>query len=434
MKLKLLCILLSFFLLASCSGKKKKSYLEGKDFISLTEETYKAVPDKDTKDVALNLSSPEKLGSWKSSDFNLAKKPENILITNFNPNTSKSYSIYRNDNIYGSDYTPVIDQDVAYIVDNNNIAHAFDLKTKKNRWSQKLINKYRTKEFAGGGIAKQGNTLVATFGSNNIVALDASNGNVIWDYKLSNVARATPTIDGDYAYIITIDNRIYSLDIETGIPKWTISGAVERLGIYGAASPAVYDRSVVVPHSSGQLISIETNTGRVFWDLSLIKTNQNATSFYLNDIDMTPIIDNGTIYVCNYSGTFFAISVNDGSIKWVNDTIGGGKYMWDTDEFIFTVNKYSQLLAVYKLDGSVKWALDLDTGKKKSEKTSFNGPIMINSKLYISSSEGQLIEVNPHNGKLTNSYKIPKNIYSPPIASNNSLYLFSNQGTLTIIE
>jgi len=48
--------------------------------------------------------------------------------------------------------------------------------------------------------------------------------------------------------------------------------------------------------------------------LSLINTNQSTTSLYLNDIDMTPVIDQDVIYICNYSGTFFAININTGSI------------------------------------------------------------------------------------------------------------------------
>lgn len=439
---KLNIILAAILILVGGCSKKTKSYLEGKDYINLMEEEFKAVPDNSLKGINVVIPAAQKNKHWINSNFNQAKAPENIAVNGFNPANQKKYTLYRDSNIFGSNYTPVIDDGVLFIVDNKNTVHAFDVDNSfKSKWKKSLINKYQSSEFAGGGIAKHQNILIVTYGSNSVVALDAKNGDMLWQYKLSNISRASPVISGELAFIITIDNKIYCFDIHSGVSKWAMSGAVESLGVFGSASPAVGGDKVIAPYSSGQLFAIGVTTGQVIWDVSLIKSQQNSTSLYLNDIDTSPVISDGIVYVANYTGALFAIDLSTGQIKWVNEQAGGNKFVWVIEDFIFTVNKASQLVAVYKLDGAVKWVLDLLPYELKSQKkqkqlgdfTIYSGPVMINGKLYLSSSEGKLFEVDPKDGKLINHYTIPKDIYTPPIAADDKVYLFNNGGSLVVM-
>lgn len=445
MKRSKLIILLTIFSLSlcniSCSKKKSKSYLEGKEYINLMEEDFKSLPDPSLQDIKVILPKAKENNQWLNSAFNQVIVPNNILVKNFNPTKQKTYAIYKNKTIFGSDYTPIIDNNILYAVDNKNTIHAFDLAAHKTIWKRVLVNKYLTPEFAGGGITKHNDILIVTYGSNSIAAIEAKTGEVKWQYELSNIARSSPAISKNSAYILTIDNKLYCLDLLSGIPKWTISGAVEKLGIFGSASPAISEGKIVTPHSSGQLLAVNAANGNVIWDISLIKSQQNASTLYLNDIDMTPLISDGIIYIGNYTGALFALDLNNGAIKWINDTAGGTKYAWETEDFIFTVNKYSQLVATYKLDGLIKWSLNLSLTENKTTKnkrsndfTAYNGPIMINDKLYINSSNGKLFEIDPDKGKLLNQYLIPKDIYTPPIVVKDKVYLFNNNGNLTVIN
>jgi outer membrane protein assembly factor BamB len=426
------------FLTTSCSKKKGKSYLKGKKFITLMSESYVIKPDKSLSDIKISLRKASKVTNWTNSNFNIvANKIDNILIPDLDLNKSASYSVYRNKDIPGSSYTPVIKDNLLYIVDNENTVHAFNLISKKKAWSKLLINKYKTGSFAGGGIDIYKDTLIVTYGSNNVVALDIKNGDIKWQYSLSNVSRATPISYNGKTYVLGIDNTFYCFDIKNGTPQWSLPGASENLSFYGSASASISNNKIIVPHSSGQVLLANASNGKVLWDINLIKTQSNATSFYLNDIDTTPMVDDGVVYIGTYNGTFFAVDLETGAIKWVDENTGGGKYVWTDEEWIFTINKHSQLVAMYKLDGAVKWVLDLEANSsktKKDESTSFNGPILINSKLYISSSSGELFEVDAKNGKLLNTYSIPKGIYTPPIVSGDKIFLFKNSGKLTIIN
>jgi outer membrane protein assembly factor BamB len=440
----ILIVVISLIFVVTTTGcnNKTKSYLEGKKYINLMEEEFKATPDSSMAKINISIPKAGTNKSWKNSNFIESYLPQNILINNFDPNKQKKYSLYNNNCIHGSNYVPVIDDGMLFIVDNKNTVYGFDINNlSKAKWKKTLINQYQSTEFAGGGIAKYKNILVTAHGSNNITALNSNTGEIIWEYKLSNITRATPIIHNEHAFILTIDNKVYCFNIYSGVPKWSLPGAIEKLGIFGSASPAIAQDKVIVPHSSGQLLSIDADKGEVLWDINLIKNTQNSTTLYLNDIDMTPIINDDTIFVANYAGTFFAIDINTGNIEWYSDSVGGNKYAWYANDFIFTINKYSQLVAAYKIDGAIKWVLDLTPFEKKTKKKNkklgnyitYSGPIMINSSLYIVSSEGTLLQVDPKNGKLMNQYSIPKDIYTPLLVSGDKAYLFNNNGSLTVI-
>ncbi len=434
--IKIFIIILALSFISSC-GKKTKSYLIGKDYINLMESDFKATADKSLSEVKIPIAKAEIQKSWTNSNFNLAHKHSNIKIDGINFTKQKKYSLYRNNNIYGSNYSPVIDEGKIYVIDNKNHLHAFDInRSYKKLWSRPLVNKYKTTEFAGGGISKYKDLLVVTDGSNNVAAVDANNGDLIWNAKISNISRSSPDIHDELAYVLTIDNKLYCFDIYTGTIKWIHASAMEQFGVFGSATSNIYNNNVVAPYSSGQLVMLDSKTGVEIWNKSLVNNQQNSTSLYMNDIDMTPLVADDTIYVGNYMGTLFAIDGNNARVKWQNESAGGNSDAWNTEDFIFTVNKFSQLLAIYKLDGHVKWVLDLKTQEKlkKDAAPFYSGPIMINGKLILTSSTGSLFEIDTQTGKVINRFNIPKDIYAPPIVADNLLYLFNNNGTLVVIN
>ena len=437
---KIFRIFLVVTVLVSSFGcaKKDKVKLPGK-YIDLMQEINHATPSAELDKVTIKIPAAVANNSWLNSNFSLAEIPGNIKIEPILTHSSSTYKLQYSKNIYGASVTPVIDGGVIYVSDNQGQASAYNLdKLNKPIWTSKVIVGGDEKEFAGGGLALAQSRLVFTFGSKIIVALDQTSGSEVWRYSLSNISRSAPVIRNGKVFALTIDNRLYCLDLNNGAMIWTYEGATEQFGVFGFASPIVTDKLVIAPHSSGQLIALDIKSGEVVWQVSLIKNTNNNTMVYLNDIDMTPIIDHGVIYLSNYAGVMFAINANNGQVNWANDTAGGNKFAWIAGDFIYAVNRYNQLVAVQAKTGMIKWAQNLEEEagdkKKTKEKFVFSGPIMVNDLLYLTTSDGRLLAFDPITGSKAGEYKIAKAVYSPAIAAANHLYFINNFGTLSIIR
>jgi outer membrane protein assembly factor BamB len=422
-----------------CADKDKIKKLPGK-YIDLMQEIEYAQPDKALAGKSVVVPAAQVNNKWLNSGFSVSSVVENIKVEpglSFKINNSK---LSHSKSFYGSSVTPVVSDNILYSFDNYGYVSAYNVNSfSKPIWSKQLLTKDIVKDSIGGGLVCDKNFLVVAFGNSTLFALNKDDGSEIWSYNLSSIARSTPVIKDNKVFILTVDNRLYCLNLLTGKLIWTHEGAIEQFGVFGSASPVISGNLVIVPHSSGQINALNISSGETVWQISLIKSNSNSTMLYLNDIDMTPIVNQGTIYVSNYAGTMFAIDASTGQIKWLNNSIGGNKFSWIAGNYIYSVNKYNQLTAVLKQTGQIKWVSDLvekiETKKKSNkDKLVASGPIMVNGMLYLTTSDGKLIVFDPLSGAKINEYTISKNVYSPPISVGDKIYFINNSGTLSVVR
>lgn len=417
--------------ITSCSGNKTKRP-PGK-YVDLMQEVNYAQVDK-TLSTPIKIPTAQNSTQWLSSSFDLTQTPENIKIDQLSYQSAK-YKLITSRNLHTSIMTPVISNNRLFAFDNNGYITAYELGNfRKALWSKKIVEKGIEADLAAGGITANNTLIAATFGNNILYLINQESGEELWQYKLSNLARSAPVIKNNHVFVLTIDNRLYCFDLQKGEIKWTHEGAVEQFGMFGFASPVATDKLVIAPHSSGQLHAINISNGEVLWSISLIKDFNNSTMLYLNDLDMTPIVKNGVVYISNYAGTMFAIALSTGELLWSNDSAGGNKFAWVAGEFIYTVNRYNQMIAIYAKTGQIKWEISLEKYLPKKEKMTFSGPTMINNQLHLLTSKGKLLVIDPIDATITAEYQVAKSAFSPLIAVDNAAYLIDNSGNLSVIN
>ncbi len=432
---RVILLIIALSMNTGCDKSNKNKPLPGKH-INLMQEIIYAKPDEALKNKEIIIPTAQVNHQWLSSNFDLNSVPQNIKIETPLSYQISRHSLLKANSMLTSTITPVIAEGVLYLADSRGNVAAYNTKNfSKPLWYKMALNKADIYDQVGGGLKLVQNTLVVTFGGKTIVALDKTSGEEIWTYNLSNIARSAPEIKNNLVYVLTIDNRLYCLNLHNGFVVWTHEGAVEQFSVFGSASPVTTEHLVIVPHSSGQLLALNAKTGESVWQLNLIKNVNNNTMLYLNDIDMTPVINQNTIYLSNYTGVMFAIDITTGHIKWTNDSVGGSKFIWIAGDYIYSVNNYQQLTAVLKQTGQVKWVQNIEDGtpKSKKDKLVLAGPIMINNILYFTSVDGMLIAFESTTGKKIYEYKIDKAVYSPPIAVERNIYFINNTGVLSVI-
>ena len=103
-------------------------------------------------------------------------------------------------------------------------------------------------------------------GTERLLCLDEETGQILWThewpttYRNLNVSfatgpRATPTVDGDRVYVLGAGGRLVSLETETGRVAWQVDTVVQydaTVPVYGMSNaPLVDDDRLIVSSSEG---------------------------------------------------------------------------------------------------------------------------------------------------------------------------------------
>src|SRR5499426_3867744 len=127
-------------------------------------------------------------------------------------------------------------------------------------------------------LVNNGIMFLATPG-NQVLALDARNGNLIWRYRrplpedviLLHATSRGVALFGDKVFFASGDAVLVALDAKTGKEVWTTKVADNRVGYYMSVAPLVAERKVLVGASGGELgvrgfvAAFDIENGKELW-------------------------------------------------------------------------------------------------------------------------------------------------------------------------
>jgi outer membrane protein assembly factor BamB len=418
---KLVCASLLVLMTVACN--KNEEAIDLSKYEALDAGTLQLfAPDPALKNQTISIPGATKISAWPTSGGVLSNIPQNLSVASKPGSTeAKTYDIHTK---FSKEYhfvgnTPVISGNKLFVLGDKSCLHAYDLSNlKKERWKI-TFNNTEEDVFRGGGIFASNNNLAVTHGSNSISVLDANTGAEKWKYMMSNISRTAPIIYRDRVFALTVDNKLYCLDLATGLLKWIHEGAAEQLSVLKTSSIVAYQDSILVPYSIGQVYAVSVVEGKQLWNLSLDEKFASIGDLF------TPVINGDVAYISSFKGVLYALDLKTGTIIW-NNYYAGGNEIWLAGSYIFSVNKSSQLSAINKFTGKVKWIQNL------YEETISSRPILVNNELFVVSSEGRLLVFSPLTGEKLKQLQVAKVRYSTPIATQDGLFLLSAKGNLLV--
>ena len=129
----------------------------------------------------------------------------------------------------------------------------------------------------GGGVTYDNGRIYATNGAGDVAALDGATGDKVWMVQPGGPLRGAPTVANDTVYVLTQDNQLYALNASDGATRWSAAGSFEIAGVFGAASPAFAQSTLVAGFSSGELTAYRYENGRSVWQDALARTSISTT-------------------------------------------------------------------------------------------------------------------------------------------------------------
>ena len=353
--------ILFIFLLNSCSyfDEEEDKILPGKrERVFISEDQILKKANKKVK-----ILAPKTVESWKQQHQNVRN---HLFHFKSNPKLKLLKRIKLGAlNFKNLQYIPppVFDENVIYYCDNEFYVYARSIDTGKILWRSKLQLEDSENFSFIGGISLAGDNIFITTGLGNIYKINKKKGNVIWFKRFYMQFSRPPLVFKNKVFVISDDNQVFALNINSGDTIWSHVGNIEEVSILGGSKPAIDNEILVVTYSSGEIYAFNQNDGSIVWF-----DNSNSASIFsrtnVNDIQSPLTIEADTLYVPTFSEKLLVYNLKNGKKKWdlklssVNPLIISG-------DVIYVLDTSGKLICLEKKSGKLTWAVQLRMKKKK---------------------------------------------------------------------
>lgn len=273
------------------------------------------------------------------------------------------------------------------------------------------------RKFRGGvgvGAALSSGRLFVGTGEGEFVAIDANSGNTVWSFPIRAQGIGAPIVKGDRVYFISGDHILYALDVKTGRKVWTYNRQIRSAAsIFGAGQPAVQGSRVYAGFADGHFVALDRNNGGLIWDVSL------KTDGRFRDVDCSPIIEAGRIYVASFDGSLFSLDL-EGNVVWRNQG-GASSDLLIRGSRIFYSTSDGRILSIDKSSGKVIWSKDKLRGYGTA-------PAFYKNMILVGETEGRLLALNPEDGKTMKGFAPGHGVSSAITISKSDRIYFGSVG------
>jgi outer membrane protein assembly factor BamB len=413
-------------------GARPKTPVLGQRISVLTTEGNVEV-DPATQALPFSLPAAAENSGWTESGGNATNSMGHVALGNA---LRPAFSVQAG---RGSSLTarlaapPIVANGRVYTIDTLGAVRSFDVRTGAMVWASQTPDvKGNEAALYGGGIAYDNGRIFATNGLGFVSALSEQNGGIIWRVQPGGPLRGAPTVAGGAVYVISEDNQIYSLKEADGSTNWSEAASVEIAGLFGAASPAVGQGTVVAGFSSGELNGYRYENGRQVWQDQLQRTSISTSVSSLSDIDADPVIDSGQVFAIGAGGRMVALDILSGQRIWELN-IAGISTPWVAGDWVFVVTSDDKLMCIYRQNGHIRWINQVPKyvkPKSQSGDIQYSGPVLAGGRLILTASNGQVVQFDPATGNYRTQFAVGAPVSLPPVVADSTLFVYDDLGRL----
>ena len=190
---------------------------------------------------------------------------------------------------------PAGDQDSVYVTAESNEVVSLNATNGNARW--------RLTRPASGFVLSTpeiGDTRIYVGGFDKFRAIDKATGDIAWEYESLDPIKPVPTYSSDGVYTGSDGNRVFAFNPTDGSELWSasVSAAVWT-------SPVITDSRVVVGTNDGKVFGLNREDGSEVW--------QHPAE---SPVQPDPAIVDDTVYVLSNDGKLIVMDATEGSIQW----------------------------------------------------------------------------------------------------------------------
>jgi eukaryotic-like serine/threonine-protein kinase len=233
----------------------------------------------------------------------------------------------------------------------------------------------------------------------------------VWVFKCEDEIRGNPLVANGIVYVGVYDNNLYAVNAIEGKLLWKYA---TDGGLPG--SPAIQQDLLLIGSEDKRLHAISAKSGRVQW------------TYYTDaPIRSSPRLAEGHIFIGSDDAHLHAVNLGTGRRVWrvkATDAIRCRPAV--ANDRIFFGCESGELLCV-DFSGEVKW-------RQKAKRALTSSPLIHQGNLYLGSVDGQVYAHNATDGWPIWRFRTGKAIISSPAAEGNLLFIGSVDNHLYAID
>lgn len=349
----------------------------------------------------------------------------------------KLYNLSINGNTLAA--PPIINEKCVYVFDAGGVVHCLDIDTGKSIWSAYTTVVGETGQSGGALAYTADNKLLVSTAFSECFIFDAKTGKMLSRMKLPAPCKGDGiAVENGIAYFNCVTNTLCAVDIASGKKIWQYNGLDREDGYLGMGKPVIYNDTIIVPSSSGELYCIQKSTGKEIWKTILSNYCVQNTASAISHLRAVPIIKDGVVYVVSASGMISAIMAATGDAKWSRN-IGRMTPVNIVGNHLFVISESSEIARININTGAIASIFKVPFAAPKQtllDKCLFREAIadthcsqfLTNDSLLYVSTNGDLMYVDYRTGQLVNKISTGRSISVSPALGNRTMVILSDDG------
>ena len=311
--------------------------------------------------------------------------------------------------------------DVVYLCDWRRLI-ALDLTTGKRLWRKKLGAPI------SGCLAHFGERIYLSDEDGVVYAINAENGDVLWQKQLDADSVTPPTANESIVLIQTVSEKLYALNANDGTQLWSYSAYNPGLTLFGSFHPIIIGNIAISGFADGSVVVFDWSNGNPVSFRQISVPQGQSDIERLVDIDATAVFDDGKLYMSSYGETTLGLDLRGGTEIWRND-IGSFLTMAQDSERLFVVDKDNRIYAIKKSDGEIIWE------REDYLYRGLTAPVLFDDYLAMGDRNGQLHVFSSEDGSSIGRRKMGlKDIINFMVATSEGLLLIDKEGFVNMLQ
>jgi outer membrane protein assembly factor BamB len=264
--------------------------------------------------------------------------------------------------------------------------------------------------------------------SGKVIALNAKDGKQLWASPATSEVLAPACISDGVAYVHAMDGSFSAYSLEDGRQLWRFSHQLPALVLRSGGKPVATSQYVIAGFSTGKLLAVRKIDGTIEWSQDVGHPRGRTELQRMVDISSDPIVKDDVVYAVSYQGDLVALNINNGQIIWNRNISSYAGFALDRN-ILYVAATNGDVVAVDAVTGHTFWLQDELQGRRLSK------PAVMGKYIIVCDTDGVVHLLDRHTGKLVGRYQYDRaGVEATPIIHKNIVYLLGRRGKLAAVE
>lgn len=280
----------------------------------------------------------------------------------------------------------------------------------------------------GGGPGADPGMVVVGSSAGDVFALRAADGRVLWHANIASEILAAAAVTPRLVVVRSVDGKLHALQAANGHELWQVQQPVPSLSLRGTSRPTIVGDVAICGFDNGKVVAANLTDGSSAWE-TLINAPQGSNEIErLNDVDATPRVDGGDVYVAQFQGKIAKLALDSGQIWWSHQMSSYHGMAVDQDD-LYVATADGQVIAIRQSTGVELWR------QKALMYRQLSTPTVSGNTIVVGDYQGYVHWLDLKTGAVIGRARSSKHsISTAPVAVDGLLLVMDDRGKVTALR